>query len=195
MLARGPVGKTEAAAAPLILAVDDSPTIRKIVEVTLLKAHYRVKVAATGLEALAAVVEEPPSLIVLDIMLARLNGLQLCALIKRRYGHIPILLLTGKTSVDDKVNGWLAGCTGYITKPFEAQHLLEAVQRHLPGADAMDNGGTTDGSTDSGGGGQLDGTGDHGSRTPGPWLRGRYSRRRRAGAVDDRRHAAGPGGA
>lgn len=139
-------------AAPLILAVDDSPTIRRVVEDTLRGASYRVKVAASALEALAAVVEEPPDLIVLDIMMARMNGYQVCSLIKRRHGyqHIPILLLTGKTSLDDKVNGWVAGCAGYITKPFEPQRLLEAVQRHLLVPDAMLIGGDSDDSADPG---------------------------------------------
>jgi twitching motility two-component system response regulator PilG len=138
--------------APLILAVDDSPTIRKIVEVTLRSARYRVRVAGSALEALAAVAEEPPALIVLDIMLARMNGFQVCALIKQRsgYAHIPIVLLSGKTSVDDKVNGWIVGCAGYITKPFEPQRLLEVIQRHVPAPDAVLIGGKTHGSTDPG---------------------------------------------
>jgi twitching motility two-component system response regulator PilG len=121
-------------AAPLILAVDDSPTIRKIVELTLKRANFRVRVAASGLEALAALAEEPPVLIVLDVMLPRMDGYQVCSLIKRRsgYEHIPVLMLTGKDGIFDKVRGKMVGCSAYITKPFEPHELLDAVRRYAP---------------------------------------------------------------
>lgn len=121
-------------AIPLVLAVDDSPTIRKIVELTLRRANYRVRVAASGLEALAALAEETPALIVLDVMLPRMDGYQLCSLIKRRSGfsQIPVLMLTGKDGIFDKVRGRMVGCSAYITKPFEPHVLLTAVRRHVP---------------------------------------------------------------
>ena len=121
-------------AAPLVLAVDDSPTIRKIVELTLRRANYRVKAVASGLEALAALAEEPPALIVLDVMMPRMDGYQVCSLIKRRsgYEHIPVLMLTGKDSLFDKVRGRMVGCSAYITKPFEPNELLTAVKRYAP---------------------------------------------------------------
>ena len=120
--------------APLVLAVDDSPTIRKIVELTLRRAHYRVRVVSSGLEALAALAEEPPALIVLDVMLPRMDGYQVCSLIKRRNGYdrIPVLMLTGKGGAFDKVRGRMVGCSAYITKPFEPQDLLSAVRRLAP---------------------------------------------------------------
>ena len=120
-------------AAPLVLAVDDSPTIRKIVELTLRRANYRVRVAASGLEALAALAEEPPALIVLDVMLPRMDGYQVCSLIKRRSGYeqIPVLMLTGKDGIFDKVRGKMVGCSAYITKPFDPPDLLEAVRRFV----------------------------------------------------------------
>jgi twitching motility two-component system response regulator PilG len=120
-------------AAPLVLAVDDSPTIRKIVELTLRRANYRVRVAASGLEALAALAEEPPALIVLDVMLPRMDGYQVCSLIKRRSGYeqIPVLMLTGKDGIFDKVRGKMVGCSAYITKPFDPSDLLEAVRRFV----------------------------------------------------------------
>jgi twitching motility two-component system response regulator PilG len=118
-------------APPLILAVDDSSTIRKIVELTLRRANYRVRVAASGLDALAALAEEPPALIVLDVMLPRMDGYQVCSLIKRRsgYEHIPVLMLTGKDGVFDKIRGRIVGASAYVTKPFEPQELLDAVRR------------------------------------------------------------------
>jgi twitching motility two-component system response regulator PilG len=121
-------------AGPLVLAVDDSPTIRKIVELTLRRANYRVKVAGSGLEALAALADEPPDLIVLDVMLPRMDGYQVCALIKRRtgYEHIPVLMLTGKDGIFDRVRGRMVGCSAYITKPFEPQELIAAVRQHAP---------------------------------------------------------------
>lgn len=136
----------------LILVVDDEPAILRLVRAKLQADGFAVVTATRGEEALRLLDDERPDLIVLDIMMARMNGYQVCSLIKRRHGyqHIPILLLTGKTSLDDKVNGWVAGCAGYITKPFEPQRLLEAVQRHLLVPDAMLIGGDSDDSADPG---------------------------------------------
>jgi twitching motility two-component system response regulator PilG len=117
----------------VILVVDDSPTVRKIVKVTLTKMGCQVVMAEDGLEALAKIEDEKPDLILLDIIMPRMDGYQVCSLIKKKphYKHIPVVMLSGKDGFFDKVRGRLAGSTGYITKPFQPHVLTETVEKHL----------------------------------------------------------------
>ena len=118
---------------PVVLVVDDSPTIRKIVEITLKRYGVQVVSAPSGVIALAAIANTPPDLILLDIMLPKVNGYQICQLIRRNpeYRHIPIVMLSGKDGVFDKVRGRLVGANEYITKPFEPRDLLRVVRKHI----------------------------------------------------------------
>ena len=121
---------------PVVVVIDDSPTIRKIMELTLQRMDLRVVSAASGVAGLAAVAEHNPVLIFLDIVLPNVNGYQLCQVIKRnpRYQHIPVIMLSGKDGLFDKVRGRLAGANDYITKPFEPGAVLAAVRKHRPPA-------------------------------------------------------------
>ncbi len=121
---------------PVVVVIDDSPTIRKIMELTLQRLGLRMVGADSGLTGLAAVAQYSPSLIFLDIVLPKTNGYQLCQVIKRnpRYKNIPVIMLSGKDGVFDKVRGRLAGANDYITKPFEPGSILQAVRKHLPRA-------------------------------------------------------------
>ena len=121
---------------PVVVVIDDSPTIRKIMELTLQRMDLRVVSAASGVAGLAAVAEHNPVLIFLDIVLPNVNGYQLCQVIKRnpRYRHIPVIMLSGKDGLFDKVRGRLAGANDYITKPFEPGAVLAAVRKHRPQA-------------------------------------------------------------
>ncbi|MBI2865128.1 MAG: response regulator [Chloroflexi bacterium] len=118
-----------------VLVVDDSSTIRKVVETTLQKENIRVCGAPDGLSALAGVMDENPDLVLLDIMLAHLDGYQVCQIIRKNpdYKRLPIVMLSGKDGVFDKLKGRLAGSSGYITKPFDPKHLVRVVNRHLNG--------------------------------------------------------------
>ncbi len=118
---------------PLVLVVDDSPTIRKIVEVTLRRERIRVLGAGDGLSALAMVADRQPRLILLDVTLPGMDGYQICHVIKQRPGsrHIPVVMLTGRDGFFDRVRGKLAGSTQYVTKPFDPAKLLAAVKKHL----------------------------------------------------------------
>ena len=115
---------------PLVLAVDDSPTIRKLVSMTLSRAGFEVVAAADGVEALTMLADRAPSIILSDINMPRLDGYKLCKFVKRNQGtkHIPVILLSGKDGVFDKMRGKMSGCDGYITKPFESNDLLEKVK-------------------------------------------------------------------
>lgn len=120
-------------AGPVVLVVDDSPTIRKIVEITLKRQGVQVVTAPSGVIALAAIANTPPQLILLDIMLPKVNGYQICQIIRRNpdYKQIPVVMLSGKDGVFDKVRGRLVGATEYITKPFEPRDLLRVVRKYV----------------------------------------------------------------
>jgi twitching motility two-component system response regulator PilG len=115
-----------------ILVVDDSPTIRKLVDIILKKRGFRVISASNGLEALARINDGLPSMIFLDITMPRMDGYQLCKIIKanRETRDIPVVMLTSKDGLIDKVRGRMAGSTGYITKPFGPDTLLQAVEKY-----------------------------------------------------------------
>jgi twitching motility two-component system response regulator PilG len=118
---------------PVVLVVDDSPTVRKIVQLTLQREHIRVVTAGDGLSALAAVADEQPDLILLDIMLPRMDGYNICQVVRRNmaYRDMPIIMLSGKDGLFDKMRGKLAGSTEYITKPFDSTELVQTIKRHL----------------------------------------------------------------
>jgi twitching motility two-component system response regulator PilG len=118
---------------PVVLVVDDSPTVRKIVQLTLQREHIRVVTAGDGLSALATVADEQPDLILLDIMLPRMDGYNICQVVRKNmaYRDLPIIMLSGKDGLFDKMRGKLAGSTEYITKPFDSAELVQTVKRHL----------------------------------------------------------------
>ena len=118
---------------PVVLVVDDSPTVRKIVQLTLQREHMQVVTAADGLSALAAVADVSPDLILLDIMLPRMDGYNICQVIRKNlaYRDLPIIMLSGKDGIFDKMRGRLAGSSDYITKPFDSSDLVQTVKRYL----------------------------------------------------------------
>lgn len=116
-----------------VLVVDDSPTVRKLVTMTLEKNGFTVGAAADGVVALKSIAELKPRLILLDITMPRLGGYQLCKLIKKHEStkHIPVIMLSGKDGMFDKVRGKFVGCDDYITKPFDPEVLVEKVSTQL----------------------------------------------------------------
>ncbi len=118
---------------PVVLVVDDSPTVRKIVQLTLQREHIRVVTAGDGLGALAAVADAQPDLILLDIMLPRMDGYNICQVVRKNmdYKDVPIIMLTGKDGLFDKMRGKLAGANDYVTKPFDSTELVVIVKRYL----------------------------------------------------------------
>jgi twitching motility two-component system response regulator PilG len=120
-------------AEPTVLVVDDSPTVRKIVQMTLQREHIRVITASDGLSALTSVADEMPALILLDIQLPRMDGYHICQIIRKnlQFRQIPIIMLSGKDGLFDKMRGRLAGSTEYLTKPFDSNELVQTVKKHL----------------------------------------------------------------
>jgi twitching motility two-component system response regulator PilG len=123
----------EIADQPIILAVDDSITVRRVVSSALKKAGYRVVVAEDGMQALAKLDEMTPAVILLDITMPRMDGYQVCKIVRQNalMQNIPVIMLSGKDGFFDKVKGKMAGCSDYLTKPFDADALTRTVQRHL----------------------------------------------------------------
>ena len=126
-------------APPVIVVIDDSPTIRKIMDLTLQRMGLRMVGAASGVAGLAGIAEHNPALIFLDIVLPNVNGYQLCQVIKRneRYRNTPVIMLSGKDGLFDKVRGRLAGANDYITKPFEPGAVMQVIQKYVPRAVAQ----------------------------------------------------------
>ena len=116
-----------------VLAVDDSASIRKLVELTLRREGYTVITADSGVTALAALARQRPDLVLLDVMLVALDGFQLCRFLRDHpdYDDLPIVILSGRESVADRETGQLAGVSAYLTKPFRPEQLIEAVREQL----------------------------------------------------------------
>lgn len=124
----------ETARGTKILIVDDEPFIVETVRFALEKAGYEILVAYDGEEALRVAREVSPGLIVLDVMLPKLNGFQVCRLLKfdERYRQIPIVMLTARAQERDRLLGKETGADAYLSKPFEIPELLRVIAGFLP---------------------------------------------------------------
>lgn len=114
-----------------VLVVEDEYAMRRVLEDTLQAAGYRVLVAADGEEGLRRAVEEKPDLVLLDVMLPKLDGFEVAAAVRRLGIDRPILLLTAKGTVEDRVQGLDAGADDYLVKPFSTDELLARVRALL----------------------------------------------------------------
>ncbi|MCK4764951.1 MAG: response regulator [Candidatus Aminicenantes bacterium] len=119
---------------PLILLVDDIPMNVQILHRILSGGEYSYAVASSGEEALELVEKKKPDLILLDIMLGRgIDGFEVCKRLKGNPGteNIPIIFLTAKVELEDKVKGFELGAVDYITKPFENAEVIARVHTHI----------------------------------------------------------------
>ncbi len=116
-----------------ILIVDDDPDILDVLRLTLPQGEYEVVEAQDGREALDKVYERPPDLIILDYIIPKIDGRAVCQKLKKDVllRHMPIIILTGKGDVKDKVKGLDAGADDYVVKPFEPEELLARIRMIL----------------------------------------------------------------
>ncbi|MBT9156590.1 MAG: Transcriptional regulatory protein WalR [Firmicutes bacterium] len=115
---------------PKILVVEDEKPIAEIIKFNLEKENYSVSLAYNGQDALSMAIRHLPDLIILDLMLPKLDGFQVCREL-RRTTNTPILMLTAKGAESDKVKGLALGADDYITKPFSPRELVARVKAHL----------------------------------------------------------------
>jgi DNA-binding response OmpR family regulator len=116
-----------------ILVVDDSDNIRNVLQMNFEWLGYEVVCATDGEEALRVVAKEPPDLIILDVMMPRFNGYQVCRSLKAdpKLSNIPVIFLTAKDQKEDRFWGKDCGADEYLTKPFSAAKLERIIERLL----------------------------------------------------------------
>jgi two-component system response regulator MprA len=122
-----------------VLVVDDEPAVRDALERALRSSGYAVVTAADGMEGLDRVASESPDLVVLDILMPRLDGLEACRRLRASGDRTPVLMLTARDAVGDRVEGLDAGADDYLVKPFALEELLARIRallrRTAPNAD------------------------------------------------------------
>jgi twitching motility two-component system response regulator PilG len=137
--AAGAVAAAEPAYAPqpkrrqAVLVVDDSPTVRKQLELALRKRDVDTTLVATGEHALDAITQREFDLVLLDVVLPGTDGYQVCKAIKKGYGakRTPVVMLTSKSSPFDRLHGSLAGCDNYLVKPVRQSDFEAVLNKYL----------------------------------------------------------------
>ncbi len=114
-----------------ILVVEDEEKLAQFIELELKYEGYEIMVAKDGLSGLTAARESNPDLILLDWMLPGISGLEICRRLRLTGNKVPIILLTAKDDISDRVAGLDAGADDYIVKPFSLEELLARVRAHL----------------------------------------------------------------
>lgn len=116
-----------------ILVVDDDPDIRDVLKLTLSEENYEVIEAHDGEEAIKIITSKPLDIVILDYKMPKMDGRAVCRQIKKDIllRHLPIIMLTGRGDVTDKVDGIDAGADDYMVKPFEPKELLARIRMSL----------------------------------------------------------------
>ncbi|SDE12483.1 response regulator transcription factor [Sporomusa acidovorans] len=122
-----------------ILIVDDDKNIREILALYFTKENFTVEEAADGVEAIRKIEQRNPSMILLDIMMPVLDGIEVCRQI-RKFSRVPIIMLTARAEDEDRIMGLELGADDYITKPFNPREVVarvNAVLRRVPDSEFM----------------------------------------------------------
>ncbi|WP_077309317.1 response regulator transcription factor [Terribacillus halophilus] len=114
-----------------ILVVEDEKKMARLLQLELEHEGFTVDVKYDGLDALEAFYGNSYQLVLLDVMLPSLSGMELLRRIRKHDAHVPVMLLTARDAVPDKVSGFDLGATDYMTKPFEIEELLARIRAHL----------------------------------------------------------------
>jgi two-component system response regulator MprA len=130
-----------ASPAPRVLVVDDDRAVRESLRRSLEFNGYAVSLASDGAEALAGIGSLAPDVVVMDVMMPRLDGIEATRALRAAGNDVPILVLTARDAVGDRVEGLDAGADDYLTKPFALQELLARLRALLRRAAAHEEGG------------------------------------------------------
>ncbi len=125
---------------PSVLVVDDEPNIVVSLEFLMKQAGYDVRVARNGVEALKAIEERAPALVLLDVMMPKRNGFDVCQTIRAnpQWNDVRIIMLTAKGRDVEREKGMALGADDYITKPFSTREVMERVRQYI--GDSGDSG-------------------------------------------------------
>jgi DNA-binding response OmpR family regulator len=134
MLLAGPQAKGGAAMARSVLVVDDEPNIVLSLEFLMRQAGYDVRVARDGESALKAIEDSPPALVLLDVMMPKRDGFDVCQAIRAnpKWKGVRVVLLTAKGRDIEREKGMALGADDYITKPFSTRDVMQKVKQMLP---------------------------------------------------------------
>ncbi len=118
---------------PSILVVDDAPNIVLSLEFLMRQEGYEVRTASNGDEALLSIQENPPDLILLDVMMPKRDGYEVCQTVRSdpRFARVKIIMLTAKGRAIEQEKGLALGADAYITKPFSTREVVDAVKTLL----------------------------------------------------------------
>jgi len=125
----GPGGRTTG---PLVLVVDDDPGLRELIRVSLSLDGYTVREAASAEEALAAIEDTAPDLVLLDVVMPGVDGWQMLQRMQERHGSIPVIMFSGKVDEESAAEAEQRGARGFIGKPFDPQQLIERAKQLVP---------------------------------------------------------------
>ncbi len=127
-------GSVSASAVPLVLIVDDDSKLREYVRVNLEAEGYAVREAGSADEGLAALEEQAPDLILLDVMMPRVDGWEMLRRVQERHGlgAIPVIMFSGKVDERSAAEAASRGAHGFIGKPFDPRALIESTKQLLP---------------------------------------------------------------
>lgn len=114
-----------------ILVADDETALRGALDIILRKAGYDTCMAADGAQAIEVFMQQRPDLVILDVMMPRLSGIEVCEALRAISPEVPLLMLSAKGAVSDKTSGLRAGADDYVVKPFDDEELLLRVEALL----------------------------------------------------------------
>jgi excisionase family DNA binding protein len=125
----GPGGRT---GGPLVLVVDDDEQLREFMRINLELEGYSVREAGGAEEALAAIEDQAPELVLLDVVMPGVDGWQMLQRMQERYGSIPVIMFSGKVDESSAADAERRGARGFIGKPFDPQQLIDRAKQLVP---------------------------------------------------------------
>ena len=117
---------------PLVLVVDDDARLREFMRVNLEMEGYTVREAASADEALAALEDQAPQLVLLDVVMPGVDGWQMLQRMQERHGSIPVIMFSGKVDDESAADAEKRGARGFVGKPFDPQQLIERAKQLVP---------------------------------------------------------------